>query len=170
MQAFIIISRDAHKSCRLINQHVTPGLGAARSTERAACPVRLAWLTGLAARGKGVEVCRRPFDTRGNAPVPKRVCKDRSRLERARPPAADKAFGQKLPWKWHRPLGGFAPGESTWRQHWQSGLVTRHELLHHCFTRDKKAWLYWGAGERIHQVIVYLHILAIASLSLPKKR
>lgn len=53
MEAFIIISRDAQKSSRLINQHVTSGLGAARSTERAVRAVRLGSLMGLAARGEG---------------------------------------------------------------------------------------------------------------------
>lgn len=144
MEAFIIISRDAQKSSRLINQHVTSGLGAARSTERVVRAVRLGSLMGLAARGEGGEVCRRPFDTRETHLFRNVSARDRTQLERARPPAVAKAFRQKLPWKWHRPLGGLAPGESPRRQHWQSGLVTRHELLRPCFTRDKKPWLCWG--------------------------
>lgn len=74
MQAFIIISRDAQKSSRLINQHLTSGLGAARSTERAVVRCQASMADGSGGERKGRRGLSSALRHSGNAPVPKRVC------------------------------------------------------------------------------------------------
>lgn len=169
MQTFIIISRDAHKSSRLINQHLTSSLGAARSAERAVCAVRLPRLMGLAARGKGVEYYGRPFDTWETHLFKNVSARDRSRLEERDHLPSTKLLAKSCHGSDTDPSVN-SPRVSRRGSNTDSQVLLRAMNYYSTASTATRNHDFVGKlRSEFCQVIVYMNILLIVSLSFPKK-